>query len=625
MAPFTVQYKYLFLLTWIVCYLIFPAWVFPSSITSRTIMFFGLMIFFFISAQFIYHWLKKYFVDKPVIVYTSNYKELIRNNKGLFIVCMIFVIFHVVPISYPILNMGDEALHLQDGLWLYDYIDISWHRFFQIAFWWLLGSIFIIVKLNKVRASFFPDVLNNKFSSYIVYFFSKRFLSFWISALSVVYFLFTVNIQFFPSFFRYPPLSKFLYYITYIAIGITPIGPRILELSFSILSAVYIYRTINLFSCKTAALIGASIYLFFPVVFIYARLGELACGTVFFITLISFYFIRHIKNDDNRDLVLTSYFIGIGFLYKEPVFLMFFICVAFLILYKIAKLDFYNIKKFNILLLSLVPIIPWMIFSQLYSWRHYNIIWTNFRPFDGKVFTFFLHFPVDISWVLFFTFLISIVYVIVSKRNLLTLFFGFLFIGYYFFLVLDIGNYSPRLYMALYPTIAVFISQLLFRIIDRIPLKHSFRIIYAVLIVYLISICTVPSINAHFTSSDEFIKLKQFPSDEAMHWVKENVKEEETILTLRIMSSSFYRDMYRIDKSKMMGFWYDITEVSTPEKLKTFCNDNKITYIMFPSFSMKIKILEYLNSYQDKDFIEITKFNHGDNYIYIYNYKVRDN
>ena len=84
-----------------------------------------------------------------------------------------------------------------------------------------------------------------------------------------------------PSLIRYPPVSKFLYFLTYSAFGIDHIFPRIMQLIFYLLCAVYLYRTINLFYEKETALLGASIYLFLPVVFAYARLGELASGTIF--------------------------------------------------------------------------------------------------------------------------------------------------------------------------------------------------------------------------------------------------------------------------------------------------------------------------------------------------------
>jgi len=620
MVSLSTQYTLSFLLSWIVCYLIYPAWALPVSVTARGFIFFGMLIYFSISAHLINRHVKALSVNKPLLVDTVAWVRNIKNNFFLVVICCLAAFLHIYQLSYPILIVGDEALHLQDGLWIYNYIAISWHKFFQIAFWVVTCTIFLIIRFKK-NINFSLNTVITRFKENPPNRLLKFFYIFSIIIIFSGYFILLRNIPYSSSLIRYAPVSKFLYHMSYSAFGITPVGPRLLELAFSILSAIYLYRTIGLFNDKASSLFGATIYLFLPVVFVYAGLGELACGTVFFITLISFYFIRFIRNGDSRDILLTSYFIGIGFLYKEHVFLMFFICFAFLVFLKMKKSTTYTMLHFNALLLSLVPIIPWMIINKFYSWRSYKIIWSNFKPFDGKVYSFFLHFPLDISWIIFSFFLFSILFILVTKRNTLTLFYGFLFIAYYFFLALDIANYSPRLYMALYPTIAVFLSQFLYSIIVKSGWKYSFKIVYLALSVYLISICTVPSLNAQFTSSPEFKKLRYFPTEEAMQWIKEHVKEGEKILTLRIMSASFYQFKYKINRNRIISLRYDVSEVSTPDKLKTYYKENKISYIMFPSLSSKIPILEYLNQNQDKEY-EVARFNMGENYIYIY--RLRD-
>jgi hypothetical protein len=294
-----------------------------------------------------------------------------------------------------------------------------------------------------------------------------------------------------------------------------------------------------------------------------------------------------------------------------------------------------NLKnQLKVMSISLVSIIPWMIISKLFSWRNYKIIWSNFKPFEGKVFSFFLHIPLDISWILFVLFLFSTVFILIFKRNALSLYFGLIFIAYYFFLASDIANYSPRLAMTYYPAIAVYLSLFLSSIIDKIGGKLSFKIVYLILSVYLIGICTVPSVNAQFLSSFEFRKLRYFPSDNAMKWVKENVKEGEKILTLRIMSTDFYQIKYGIDKKRIINFWYEINKVSTPDKLKLFIRDNNVSYIMIPYDTIYVKemspdldIFEYLINNPDKEFVEIAKFNLDENYIYIvkWNYSTKEN
>lgn len=475
------------------------------------------------------------------------------------------------------LLIGDEALHLTSGLWIYDHIGVRWHLFFQIAFWTLLV---LLVLFRKVK------IFNLKSSGYI----QKAITdSSWRPVIILLlllffsaYFLLLRDFTFYPQFIRYPHLIKLLYHITYSAFGITPAGPRMLQLAFYIMGAVYLYRSIALFGSRDSGLMGATIYLFLPVVFVYARLGEISCGTIFFVTLISFHFLRFIKLGDNRDLLLTSFFIGTGFMYKRDVLLMFFICTLYLIVSRVINRDALFKSQLKVMMISLVPIIPWMILGKFFSWRNYKIIWSNFRPFEGKVFSFFMHLPPDISWVLFVLFLFSVVFVLIYRRNTLSLYFGLLFLAYYFFLALDVANFSPRLAMTYYPAIAVYLSLFLSGVIDRIRWRHSFKTVYLILSIFLIIICTVPPINAHYLSSVEFIKLKYFPSDDAMQWVKENVKDGEKILTLRIMSSNFYRIKYGIDKDGIIDLWYETEVVSTPEKLKTFCRDKNISYIMVP-------------------------------------------
>jgi hypothetical protein len=195
-------------------------------------------------------------------------------------------------------------------------------------------------------------------------------------------------------------------------------------------------------------------------------------------------------------------------------------------------------------------------------------------------------------------------------------------------MALDIANYSPRLAMSYYPAIAVYVSLFLYNIIIKIRWKHAFKVCYLMLSLYLISICTVPSLKAQHLSSVEFRKLKYFPSDVAMQWAKENVKEGEKILTLRMMSAEFYRVKYGIDKIRMVDFWFHFNEISTFDKLRTFCRERNISYIMFPYSSAYINetrpaydLFEDLKNNTYSEFMEITNFNLDENFIYIYSVK----
>jgi hypothetical protein len=201
------------------------------------------------------------------------------------------------------------------------------------------------------------------------------------------------------------------------------------------------------------------------------------------------------------------------------------------------------------------------------------------------------------------------------------MFYGFLFVAFYLFYTADYTAIykQHRFSVAFYPAITVFLSQLIYTIIKKIKWKHSFKTAYFVLSVYLIVLSINPYLGTHVFAD----KALKFPSDKAMTWVKDNVKDGEKIMTLRIMPAQFYRDKYGINRNKIIDFWYELDGISTPDELKEFYITNKISYIMFP-YSPKYplegerEILKYLKENPSNEFVEIAKFTIDENYIYIY-------
>ncbi len=624
MKSYINQFKLIFFLSWIFLYLIFPAWALPISVTARTSVFFGLIIFFLISATIINRWVNVLPVNKPFIILPKDIVAHIKNNLWLFVICCVGAALHIYSITLPILIMGDETLHLQGGLLIYDYIDSRWHRIFQIAFWTFIVLVWLILKVKKTGVSIFSK--SDGFSG-------ETAKNWWRFVFLVIFFLTAYffllrNIHYELSLIRYPPVSKILYFLAYSAFGVNHIFPRIIQLIFHILCAVYLYRTINLFYEKETALLGASIYLFLPIVFAYAILGETANGLNFLIILISYYFIRFIQYGDNRDLLLTSYLIGIGYLYKDPISLMFIICFTFLIAHRLRKNNLHSIVQLKVLSLSLVSIVPWMIISKTFNWRNFTFVLSNLTSLDGKLINYFVLMSSNLSGIIFTLFILSFFYICIFKRNMLTFYFGSLFIVYYFFTVSDMAPIDPRFTIPLYPTIAVFLAVFISRIIQNIKWRHAFKLCFIIITAYLIIICTVPPLNNRFLSLMNK-KLHYYPIEEAMKWVKENVKDGERILTIRILPFDFYRVKYEIDKKKIVDLTYEIDEVSTLDKLKAFYRNHNISYIMFPygqpysdgRLTPYYLIIRYLKENRDNEFIEIAKFNMDENFIYIYKLK----
>jgi hypothetical protein len=562
-------------------------------------------------------WFNELTVDKPLIVKTDSWGEQVKNNLWLVIICCIAGILHIYQIFLPILILGDEAMHLQNGLLIYEYIDVSWHKIFQIILWVLIAMA-LIIRIIKNR-------LNRSFSDFIRSHLFKNISILLFFVFLVCQFLLLRDINYIPALIRYPPVAKFIYFLAYSAFGINHIYPRIIQLVFYLLCAVYLYRTINLFHTKETALLGASIYLFLPVSFAYAQLGELESGVICLIAINSFYFLRYMKDGDSRDLLLSSFLIGTGYLYKDPVFLVFPVCLAFLIFYQIKNHNLMSFLPLKILFLAPITVIPWMIIEKLFSWRNYTFQMSNLVSLNGKMFTYPALLSANLSEPVFITLVLSAIYICIFRRNMLTVFFGLLFIVYYFFIVSDMGYLSPRFSMAFYPTIIVFLSLFISRIIQTLKWKHTFTLSFITLTVYLITISAVSPLNDRFLIIENK-KLKYFPSEEAMRWVKENVKAGEKIITVRVMSSNFYRVKYGIDKNRIVDFWYEFEDISTPEKLRAFYNNNKVSYIMFPYipehlYLQNFPMLQYLKDNRDKEFMEVEKFNLDDNFIYIYKVK----
>jgi hypothetical protein len=285
------------------------------------------------------------------------------------------------------------------------------------------------------------------------------------------------------------------------------------------------------------------------------------------------------------------------------------------------------LSQLKVLLISLVPIIPWLIIGRFFSQRNYEILWTHFTSLD-KMLEYLLLIPYQISYIIFLLFLSSVFFSFIAKRDALTLFFGFIFIVYYLFYTADSWEKVDRFSMAFYPTIAVFLGQFISNITHKIRWEYSFKLTLSVLTIYLMlisSIWQVPPLKAKYVSYKN-IDARHYPSDKAMKWVKDNIKDGDKVLTLSVTPAAFYREKYGIDRNKIVYYGINLNarEISTLSNLIRFCNDNNISYVMF-SYGLLYgsNILQDLKRDRDNYFIELEKFSMENNHIYIY--KLRDN
>lgn len=636
------QYKILFCLSWIFLYLIFPSWISLHSIfrtsgvsdfsypIARSIAIFGLVIYFSLSAYLMNRCFDAILIDKPLFSRIKNWSEHIKSNIWFAIICFLSVVLHIYSFSLI------QVSYLSQGLWMYDFSNKYWNGLFNIPiqyfFWALIILLIVITRQNKL----FSGIVNYIGAQYPILKSSNtaKFL-----AVFSLYSFLVLYSYLFPYYswqdsmvlLRYPPVSHYLYLMTYYAFGVSHIGPRVVQLIFYVLGAVYLYRTIYLFCAKETALLGATIYLFSPIIFYYASASALASGTVFFIIIISYYFLRFIKGQDYRDLILATFFIGTGFLYKRVILVMFAVCFTYLILSKIKKRDWRSIKDFKILLLSLIPIMPWLLKIGSSS-VYYEITWSQLLSFD-RLIAYALTIHAQLSSFIFVLLLFSLVFVLFRKRDDLSLFFGLLFIAYYSFFTLGQTLVLHRYSMALYPAISVLLAQLVYSICARIRWKYVFKLIFSVLTIYLIIICLIPRSSSNITTFRyKDLETQYNPIDEATDWVKNRTGIDEKILVpnmrgyYKFYVENIYTDKDRINLKRFAYFKLKkIWTMTGIQKFQEFCEKNGISYIMyqysprndFSDFPYADK-LELIKENLDNAFTETAKFNVDDNYIFIY-------
>jgi hypothetical protein len=181
---------------------------------------------------------------------------------------------------------------------------------------------------------------------------------------------------------------------------------------------------------------------------------------------------------------------------------------------------------------------------------------------------------------------------------------------------------SPRFAMTFYLSIVAYIAIFIGILIEKVPWHIMRKVGFIVSLLYMMSISVAAPADSQFL---QLIKKKliYFPSDKAMMWIKENLDNDERVLSVRVMSANFYRVKYNIEKERLINLWYETDRVSTPEKLRNFCRRENIAYIIFPYSpayprSSHTIVLEYLKNNSDNNFIETARFSRENNFIYIY-------
>lgn len=566
--------------------------------------------------------------------------SFIRGNKILMMVLLLFSALQVYPMLMPLRTRGDEGYHANNGIEILKMINIKMGHLLPIDFHWIFKllvvlfiAVFVIVKRRRTKFGVASIVKNKN----VVIVISAVF--------SIIYFIFVSRFPYNLRMHRFPPVSKLIHSFTYLLFSPTGFIVRLPQLIFTLLAAVFLFKTVSLYRKKSEALFAALIFLCLPLVISFANNGVLASGTIFFIILVSYFFIRHLRFGAHRDFILTVFFFGLAFLYKRPLLIMVALIWIFLFLRGYIKFGrefwgrFFYYLKFT--WIGLVSIIPWLAITKFLPGREYHFSIKNWL--NIKVVLIYLK-DLPRSTGLFFAFIliISLVYCMIWKRDWLSKYFLVLFLLIYALMTSDAYVYR-RPYMifrfASYfsSSIAVFASAVIFACIGKMRKKPAG--IMATVILFFLLFLHSSVIPPQYTGIDSkyvtFHRLKSryVPYDKALSYVSENFPPETRFHTaFGPTPVNFYAYKYNaLDQRYKLKAEenFDVELWKYPKRqnfynLHAYCRKNKLDYFMFPSAKWTT---DYISESLIKDLMDESKSGHkfrmikefefGGNYVYI--------
>ncbi|UCC39553.1 MAG: glycosyltransferase family 39 protein [Candidatus Aminicenantes bacterium] len=466
------EYFLAFFIMWIFFYLFFPSWLLPVSTANRVLIYVVLWAFFLVNGGLFYKWNMSYVEEGLFKISKSRIFSFIRENRILAIVLLLFSALQVYPMFMPIRTGGDEAYHADNGLEILRVINIKIGQFLPIDFHWIfkllivsLIAIFIPIRRSKTKFGIASFIKKNKY----------LFIASLVILLLII-FIIVLKLPHFPRLHRFPPVSKLIHSFTYLLFFPTEFVVRFPQLIFTVLAAVFLFKTVSLCRERREALFAALTFLCLPSVIYFASDGELEAGVVFFIILISYFFLRHLKSGTHKDFILTIFFLGLGFLYKRPLLIMIPLICFFLFSRRFMKVDksfqerFFYYLKF--IWIGLVPIIPWLVITRFIPGRHYTSSMKNW--YDPNIALIYLKdLPKSIGLFLALVLIISLIYCLIWKRDWLSKYYLTLFLLIYVLVTSDYWLYrfqriEFRFAYYFSPSIAIFVSTIIFACLKKL-------------------------------------------------------------------------------------------------------------------------------------------------------------
>ncbi|MFH1850455.1 MAG: glycosyltransferase family 39 protein [archaeon] len=549
--------------------IVYPVWVFPEAPAWIRFLAFNLMLI----------WI---FANRIILVRIFGKTEIglprIRMNLALIALLAAAAALHIPAMSHPIYASGDEAYHVNRAISfvtltdrLADLLPIPAKAAICLAIaalalgWLLLGRIRLKIHpaISHIAAA---AILNGYF------FLANQFIGSYSAASGQ-----TISIMY-EGLVRFPPLSVIPAYLSFLLLPVSEFSARLPSLIFYCLSAAFMFRFAGLYS-RDISLQCAAFLLLAPGFFVWAHLGYLTAGTVFFVLAIMYYFSRWAMHGSTRDALLLAIFFYLGFLYKRPILFTVPIMAVVLLLHRRKAWD---IAKSAYPLM--IPVVPILAINSLFTWRKYTFYISNWTSF-GLVTRYFALLQDQLGWILYVCFILGMAYMVAARRRhlLFTVSLAW-FVGWYAFFVSDlaygIGMHFGRL-VAPYLPACIFISAVLLLAVLRPYPKWAGYAAYSIIALLLAA-------NSLTLTYRE--RPLNFPYRDAVAYIADYVPDDAGIYAIKVgggMPLRFYRYRYKVAGSFTEEYNWTSIESQNAENLYSHVRGG-FSYVLLP----KIQITE---------------------------------
>jgi len=609
-------YLWLFLLFWLYCYVLYPAWYVPETAPVRLLIFAAILTFLLANAYLLHRWLNK--AQEPLFPQIDKSVVLakIKENLPLVYLLCLYVILQIYPLSLPLKTLGDEHYH-----------------------------VYVSIPIIRLLSRYSPLPL--PFLTWVVVIFALAVWQFWkkkklnlkepllLSLIVIVALIYAVilvrsglmeRINPEEHLFRFPPLGKTVHLISYLLFGVSVFTARLPQLVFYVLAAVYVYRIGLLYRNKLTAFNAAALFLFTPAIFHFGHIGFLSGGVLFLCAASFFYFARYLKEEHLRDLLLAVFFSGVGFLYKRVLLAILIILFTYLILRDLVRRKNLgqNLKSHLALgWLASVSAIPWLLIGNMYSPRNYTFRTSNWLGFENITYTLRL-IPEGGTYLMYLLFAVGIFYAVRKRRDELTYFSFLYFLMYYVFVNSERWRVM-RLALPIWLPVFILTAQFLAGGNRGKKLKWLISLLFAGYLIVASTFLNIPPLEGRFTLAKD-IQKDYAPYEQLFVYVKENLPPGSRIYApAGCEPSHFYLYHYQLEGKYTWErkFWIKDKPEQSRDNLYEFCKKEDFSYLVFAEKEwveqwINKKVVEELYAGQDPRFKVKKAFTFGNNQIILW-------